>query len=64
MTKEDVIKFIRDFEPTDEFERIDINKTSATKKVYAKVCHYQYFKDLKFNFKSNIYNNCHGRCIF
>ena len=35
MTKEDVIKFIRDFEPTDEFERIDINKTSATKKVYA-----------------------------
>ena len=62
MTKEDVIEFIKDFEPADEFERIDINKTSASKKCM--LYHYRHFKYLKFNFKSNIYNKCHGRCIF
>ena len=52
MTKKDVIKFIRDFKPDDEFQRIDINKTSTSKECM--LCHYWYFKDLEFNFKSNI----------
>ena len=62
MTKEDVIEFIKDFEPFGEFEGIDINKTSASKECM--LCHYWYFKGLEFNFKSNIFNKCSGRCIF
>ena len=31
ITKEDAIEFKRDFEPVDEFEKIDINKTSPSK---------------------------------
>ena len=28
------------------------------------LCHYWYFKDVKFKFKSNICNECSIRCIF
>ena len=31
ITKEDAIEFKKDFEPVDEFEKIDINKTSPSK---------------------------------
>ena len=62
MTKEDVIEFIKSFEPNYEFERIDINKTSLSRKCM--ICHYWYFKDLGFYFKPNVCNKCHGKCIF
>ena len=61
MTEEDVIEFIKDFEPNDEFETtlqyeridisegIDIHKTNASKECM--LCHYWYFKDVRFKFK-------------
>ena len=61
-TKEDVIEFIKEFETSDEFKRIDINKTSASKECM--LFHYRYFRDFKFIFKSNIFNKWYGRCIF
>ena len=62
VTKEDEIEFIKDFEPNDEFETIDINKTSLSRKCM--ICHYWYFKDLDFYFNPNVCNKYHGRCIF
>ena len=74
MTEEDVIEFIKDFELDDEFdtalqyeridiaERINIDTTFASKECI--ICHYWYFKDLEFKFKSNVCNKCHGGCIF
>ena len=74
MTLEDVIDFIKDFESDDEFETtlqyeridisegIDIGKTSALKECM--ICNYWYFKDLEFQFKSNICNKCHCGSIF
>ena len=59
MTEEDVIEYIKDFEPNDEFETtlqyeridisegIDIHKTNASKECI--LCHYWYFKDLNLN---------------
>ena len=38
-------------------ERIDINKTSASKK--CDICHYQYFKDIGFKYESQICNGWH-----
>ena len=68
MTEEDVIEFIKDFEPDDESEaslqyeridiseRIDTNKTSLSKECM--LCHYWYFKDLEFKFKLSVCNEC------
>ena len=74
MTEEDVIEFIKDFEPDDElkttlqYERIDTSKRintykTTTSKEYM-FCHYWYFKDVEFKFKSNICNECCIRCIY
>ena len=61
MTEEDVIEFIKDFEPDDEFEitlqyeriniseGIDIDKTSLSRECM--VCHYWYFENLEFKFE-------------
>ena len=61
MTEEDVIKFIKDLEPDDEFEttlqyeRIDISeeigsdKTSLSRECV--ICHYWYFNDVRFKFR-------------
>ena len=62
MTKEGVIEFIKGFKPSHEFETININKTSLSRKYM--ICHYWYFRDLAFYVKPNICNKCHGRCIF
>ena len=62
ITKEDVIEFIKSYEPNDKFETTDINKTSLSRKCM--ICHYWYFKDLDFYFKPNVCNKCHGKCIF
>ena len=48
--------------PNDEFETIDINETSLSRKCM--ISHYWYFKDLGFYFKPNVCNECHSRCIF
>ena len=74
MTEEDVIEFIKDFEPDDEFETtlrykridiskaIDINKTSSSRKYM--ICHYWDFKDLEFKCESSICNKSSIGCIF
>ena len=74
MTEEDVIGFIKDFEPNDEFEtklqyeRIDISEEIAIDKAILSrecmICHYLYFKDVGFRFKSNIRIECSIWCIF
>ena len=38
-------------------ERIDVNKTSASKE--CELCHYWFFKDIGFKFKEHVCNNCH-----
>ena len=72
ITEEDLIEFIKDFELDDEFEtllryeridiseRIDKNKTSLSRECL--LCHYWYFKDLEFKFKSNICIECNIGC--
>ena len=74
MTEEDVIEFMKDFEPDDEFatllqyekidisEEIHIDKTNASKECM--LCHYWYFEDLEFKSKPNVCNECSIGCIF
>ena len=38
-------------------EGIDMNKTSASNK--CDICHYWYFLDKNFNYKSHLCNGCH-----
>ena len=38
-------------------ERIDVNKTSATKE--CGLCHYWSFKDIGFKFEEHVCNKCH-----
>ena len=37
--------------------RIDLNKTNASKK--CEVCHYWFFKDIRFKFEKHVCNKCH-----
>ena len=74
MNGEDVIEYIKDFEPNDEFETmlkyekidisegIDIHKTNASKEFM--LCHYWYFKNVRFKLKPHVCNECSIRCIF
>ena len=74
MTEEDVIEFIKNFEPDDEFETtlqyeridisegIDLDKTSLS--IECMICHYWYFKDVRFQFESNICKKCSTGCMF
>ena len=39
-------------------ERIDINKTNASKECH--ICHYWYFKDIGFKYQPYLCNGCHG----
>ena len=36
---------------------IDVNKTSASKE--CKLCHYWFFKDIRFKFEEHVCNKCH-----
>ena len=45
----------------DVFERIDFNKTSASKE--CDICHYWYFLHKSFQFQPNVYNRCHDLLI-
>ena len=38
-------------------EGIDVNKTSASQE--CDICHYWYFKDIGFKYKSYLFNSCH-----
>ena len=38
-------------------EKIDVNKTSASKE--CELCHYWFFKDIGFNFEEHVCNKCH-----
>ena len=42
-------------------ERIDVNKTNASKECH--ICHYWYFLNYSFKFQSNICNRCHDLLI-
>ena len=39
------------------WERIDVNKTSASKQ--CELCHYWFFKDVGFKFEEHVCNGCH-----
>ena len=41
----------------DVSERIDVNKTSVSKKCH--ICHYRYVLDKGFRSQSTVYNGCH-----
>ena len=45
------------YERIDVSERIDINKTSASKE--SEICHYWYFLDKGFKFQPYVCNDCH-----
>ena len=48
---------ILQYKKTDVSERIDVNKTSASKE--CEICHYWFFKDVGFKFEENVCNRCH-----
>ena len=39
-------------------EGIDIKKRNASKE--CKICHYWYFKDIRFKYEPHLCNGCHG----
>ena len=49
-------------ERIDISEGIDIRKTNASKECI--LCHYWYFKDVRFKFKPHVCNKCSIGCIF
>ena len=44
-------------EKIDVSEGIDVNKTSASKE--CQLCHYCFFKDVRFKFEKHVCNRCH-----
>ena len=46
------------YDRIDVSERIDMNKTNASKE--CKICHYWYFKDIGFKYEPYLCNGCHG----
>ena len=45
------------YERIDVSEGIDVNKTSSSKECM--LCHYWFFKDVRFKFKEHVCNGCH-----
>ena len=45
------------YEKINVLERIDVNKTSASKEY--ELCHYWFFKDVGFKFEEHVCNRCH-----
>ena len=45
------------YEKINVLERIDVNKTSASKEY--ELCHYWFFKDVGFKFEKHVCNRCH-----
>ena len=46
-----------EYDRIDISERIDINKTSASKK--CDICHYWYLEDIGFKYEPHLCNGCH-----
>ena len=46
-----------EYERIDISEGIDVNKTNLSKK--CDICHYWYFKDISFKYRSYLCNGCH-----
>ena len=46
-----------EYDRIDISERIEINKTNASKE--CDICHYWYFKDIGFKFEPYLCNGCH-----
>ena len=45
------------YEKIDVSERIDVNKTGASKE--CELCHYWFFKNVGFKFEEHVCNRCH-----
>ena len=45
------------YEKIDVSERIDVNKTGASKE--CELCHYWFFKNVGFKFEKHVCNRCH-----
>ena len=45
------------YQKIDISERIDVNKTSASKE--CELCHYRFFKDIGFKFEEHVCIKCH-----
>ena len=45
------------YEKIDDSEGIDINETSLSKE--CELCHYCFFKDVRFKFEPHLCNGCH-----
>ena len=45
------------YQKIDVSERIDVNKTNASKEY--ELCHYWFFKDIGFKFEGHVCNKCH-----
>ena len=45
------------YEKNDVSEGIDVNKTSASKEY--ELCHYWFFKNVRFKFEEHVCNRCH-----
>ena len=45
------------YQTIDVSEGIDVNKTSASKE--CQLCHYWFFKDVRFKFEENVCSKCH-----
>ena len=45
------------YQKIDVSDRIDINKTSASKE--CELCHYWFYKDIGFKFEEHVCNKCH-----
>ena len=45
------------YEKIDVWERIDVNKTNASK--VCKLCHYWFYKHIGFKFEEHVCNGCH-----
>ena len=45
------------YQKIDVSEGIDVNKTSASKE--CELCHYWFFKDVRFKFEEHVCNGCH-----
>ena len=45
------------YQKIDVSEGIDVNKTGASKE--CELCHYQFFKDIRFKSEEHVCNKCH-----
>ena len=45
------------YQKIDVLEGIDVNKTSTSKE--CELCHYWFFKDIRFKFEDYVCNRCH-----